>query len=104
MGAMVILRIVLHLRMLLAGAPPSGGNLSFGVGAVAMAVILMLAVVGAIMLAIAARRTAMGGRDSRSQLRHSIDRARKAGEAPTDAWREAGRRMPVPPREREDRA
>lgn len=100
--AMVILRMVSHLRMLLATAPPSGADVSFGVSAVAMAVILMIAVVGAIMLAIAARRTAIGGRDSRAHLRTSLDRLGKAGEAPADAWSEAGRRMPVPPRE-EDR-
>lgn len=101
MGAMVILRIVLHLRMLSATAPPPGGNVSVGVSAVAMAVILTLAVVGAVMLAVAVRRTGMGGRDSRAHLRPYVDRARKAGGTPTDAWSEAGRRMPVPPREEE---
>ena len=100
--AMVILRMVSHLRMLLATAPPSGADVSFGLSAVAMAVILMVAVVGAIMVAIAARRTAMGGGDSRSHLPSSRGRMRGAGEAPTDAWSEAGRRMPVPPREEED--
>lgn len=103
MRAMVILRMVSHLRMPLAPAPPSGADASFGVSAVAMAVILTVAVVGAIMLAIAARRTAMGGRDSRAHLRSSSGRARKAADTPTDAWSEAGRRMPVPPREEENR-
>ena len=95
--------MVSHLRMLLATAPPSGADVSFGLSAVAMAVILMVAVVGAIMVAIAARRTAMGGRDSRAHLPSSRGRMRGAGEARPDAWSEAGRRMPVPPREEEDR-
>lgn len=100
---MVILRIVLHLRITLATATPDGGPSIGAVGAVAMAVILTVAVVGAIMLAVAARRAATGGRDSGHSLRPYVDRSRKAGGPPTDAWSEAGRRMPVPPREREDR-
>lgn len=100
-GSMVILRTVLDLRIMLATAPSSGSAVRVGVSAVVMAIILTLAVVGAIMLAIAARRTAMGGRDSRTRLRPHIDRTRRAGERPTDAWSEAGRRMPVPPPDEE---
>jgi hypothetical protein len=100
-GSMVILRTVLDLRIMLVTAPPSGSAVSVGLSAVAMAIILTLVVVGAIMLAIAARRTALGGGDSRARLRPHIDRTRRAGERPTDAWSEAGRRMPVPPRDGE---
>ena len=102
--SMVILRIVLHLKMLTATttAPTGGTSASGAASAVVMAIILTLVIIGAIMLAIAARRTAMGGRNAGAHVRHDIGRARKAGIRPTDAWSEAGRRMPVPPPE-EDR-
>jgi hypothetical protein len=87
---------------MLATAPPEGGPSGGAVSAVAIAVILTVTVVGAIMLAIAARRAAMGGRDSGRSLRPYVDRARRESGLPTDAWSEAGRRMPVPPR-KEDR-
>lgn len=102
MGSMVILRIVLHLKMPLAAAPPEGTSAGGAASAVIMMIILTLVIIGAIMLAIAARRTSMGGRDSSADLRTFISRTRKAGSRPTDAWSEAGRRMPVPPPE-EDR-
>lgn len=101
-ASMVILRTVLHLQMLIATAPTEGTSASGGASAVVMTIILTLVIIGAIMLAIAARRTAMGGRDPGTHLRTSIDRTGRAGSRPTDAWSEAGRRMPVPPRE-EDR-
>lgn len=99
---MVILRTVLHLQMLLATAPPDGASVGSAAVAVVMAIILTLVLVGAIMMAIAARRTAMGGRDSSANLRHHIERSVRRGSRPTDAWSEAGRRMPIPPPE-EDR-
>jgi hypothetical protein len=101
---MVILRAVLYLRMPLATAPPPGSAVSVGVSAVVMVIILTIVVVGTVMLAIAARRAAMGGRDSSARLRPHVDRTRKAGDRPTDAWSEAGRRMPVPPPEEEERS
>jgi hypothetical protein len=94
---MVILRVVLHLRLLLATAPPSGSAVSIGVSAIAMVIILTVVVVGTVMLAIAARRMATGRRDYSPPARPPIGRARTAGERPVDAWSEAGRRMPVPP-------
>lgn len=66
-----------------------------------MAVILTVVIVGAVMLAVAARRSAMGARDSAGSLRPHVGRSRKAGDPPGDAWSEAGRRMPVPPRDGE---
>lgn len=99
---MVILRTVPHLRLMLQSAPPDGGPSGGAVSAVAMAVILTVVLVGAITLAVALRRTAMGGGDSSRSIRPYTDRARTRGEPPADAWTEAGRRMQVPPRE-EDR-
>jgi hypothetical protein len=99
---MVILRAVLHLRLMLATAPPTGNTVGTTVSALAMAIILTVAVVGAVMLAIAARRTAMGSSGTSAHRRPRIDRARKSGERPIDAWSEAGRRMPVPPPERRE--
>lgn len=99
---MVILRVVLHLRLLLATTPPPGSTVSIGISALAMVIILTVVVVGTVMLAIAARRAAMGGRDSSARLRPHIGGSRKAAERPTDAWSEAGRRMPIPPRDEEE--
>ncbi|MBU3728291.1 MAG: hypothetical protein FGM37_03455 [Phycisphaerales bacterium] len=92
---------MLDLQMLLATVPSDGTPVSGAAGTVVMTIILTLVITGAIMLAVAARRSAMGGRDSSGGLRPRMDRMRKPGDPPMDAWREAGRRMPVPPREGE---
>lgn len=102
MASMVILPIVLHLQVLIATAPTEGSSASGAASAVVMTIILTIVVIGAIMVAIAARRTAIGGRDSGAGLGPRIDRTRNVGSPSADAWSEAGRRMPVPPPE-EDR-
>ncbi len=98
---MVILRVVLHLRLLMATTPPPGSTVSIGISALAMVIILTV-VVGTVMLAIATRRMATGRRDCGPPAGPSIGRARTARERPVDAWSEAGRRMPVPPREEDE--
>lgn len=99
---MVILHGVNHLRTLLGTVAPEGSVAGGAMISVAMAIILTVVIIGSIMLAIAVRRTAMGGGLSGQGTRPHIDRARKGRETPKDAWSEAGRRMPVPPRD-EDR-
>lgn len=98
---MVILRVVLHLRMPLAAPPAQGSSVDGAVSALAMTVILTVVVGGAIMIAIAARRAATGGRGAGASLDPSASARRKAAVPPADAWSEAGRRMPVPPRDKE---
>jgi hypothetical protein len=98
---MVILHGVNHLRTLLGIVAPEGSAVGGAVSSVAMAVMLTIVVVCSIMLAIAVRRSAMGGGVSGQGPRPHVGRSGKAREAPTDAWSEAGRRMPVPPREDE---
>jgi hypothetical protein len=96
---MVILRAMTHVGLPMAAVPASPSDMSRLVSGIAMAIILTVVGVGAIMVAIAARRAATRGSGSG---RHSSTRAggvRRAGGDPTDAWTEAGRRMPVPPRE-----
>lgn len=98
---MVILRIVVHLRMQLDTAPPAGSTVTGALSIAAMSVILTIVIVGAVLLARAARRSVMGDSHSGGSLRPRKDRARRGGDAPRDAWTEAGRRMPVPPPEEE---
>lgn len=101
MGSMVILRMVVHLRMQLGTAPPAGSTVTGAVSIAVMSVILTIVIVGAVLLARAARRSAMGDSHSGGSHRPHAGRSRRDGDAPRDAWTEAGRRMPVPPPEEE---
>ena len=101
MRSMVILRVVVHLRMQLDTAPPAGSTVTGAVSITVMSVILTIVIVGAVLLARAARRSAMGDRHAGRSLRPHTGRSGRGDDAPRDAWTEAGRRMPVPPPEEE---
>ena len=83
----------------MAAVPASPSDMSRMVSGIAMAIILAVVGVGAIMVAVAARRAATRGSGSGRHSGARTGGARRNDGAATDAWAEAGRRMPVPPRE-----